>query len=117
MRRVLALQDIQPVLTPAAAGLRRRFLRMLVTAGLLLIPWIAVLAITLPPRYHAGHWRTTWIGLDLALLSALALTAWAGARQRQTVILLAAATSHAQLDLPLWQLPRFGITTTRTREQ
>jgi len=41
-----------------------------------------VLAWTLPPRYLAGHWRATWVGFDLVLAAALALTAWAALRRR-----------------------------------
>lgn len=174
LRRLLALQDYQPVLTPATARLRRWFLRLLIAGCLLLIPWIALLAITLPPQYQAGHWRIARIGLDLTLLTGLLLTAWAAARRRQIVILFAsatatmlifdawfdlataatprdlaisvfsaafaelpvagalliltrrllhltihtvrAATGHAKLDLPLWQLPLFGIELTGTSE-
>lgn len=93
LRRILALQDYQPVLTPAAARQRRWFLRLLIGACLLLIPWIGLLAITLPPQYQAGHWQAAWIGLDLALLTGLALTAWAAWRRRQIVILLATITA------------------------
>lgn len=175
IRRLIALSDYQPVLTPAAARLRRWFLRLLITACLLLVPWIAVLAITLPPRYQARHWETAWIGLDLALLIGLVLTAWAAARRRQIVILLAtitatlltcdawfdlitaatphdltisaasaiiaelplagalftlthrllhltihtvrAATGQTNPDLPLWQLPLFGVAPTSTRQR
>ncbi|MFC4036962.1 hypothetical protein ACFO1B_00885 [Dactylosporangium siamense] len=68
---------------------RRRFVVVVVTAALLMIPWVAALAWTLPPRYLAGHWRTTWVGFDLVLAAALAVTAWAAVRRRQIVVLTA----------------------------
>jgi hypothetical protein len=68
---------------------RRRFVIVLATASLLMIPWVAALAWTLPPRYLAGHWRATWVGFDLVLGAALALTAWAAVRRRQVVVLTA----------------------------
>ncbi|GAB3827020.1 hypothetical protein GCM10027610_009610 [Dactylosporangium cerinum] len=68
---------------------RRRFVVVVVTATLLMIPWVAALAWTLPPRYLAGHWRATWVGFDLVLAAALALTAWAAVRRRQIVVLTA----------------------------
>ncbi|MEV0134347.1 hypothetical protein AB0H83_38540 [Dactylosporangium sp. NPDC050688] len=75
---------------PAAdARARRRFVVVVATASLLMIPWVAALAWTLPPRYLAGHWRATWVGFDLVLGAALALTAWAAVRRRQVVVLTA----------------------------
>lgn len=38
--------------------------RALVTAGIGVIPWLVVLATTLPPSARAVHWRAAWIGLD-----------------------------------------------------
>ena len=64
---------------------------VVVIASVLMIPWVAALALTLPPRYLAGHWRATWVGFDLALAAALALTAWAALRRRQVVVLAASS--------------------------
>lgn len=72
---------------------RRRFVLLVVTASLVMIPWVAALAWTLPPRYLAGHWRLTWVGFDLVLAAALALTAWAAARRRQVVVLTAVVSA------------------------
>ncbi|WP_344504341.1 hypothetical protein [Dactylosporangium maewongense] len=80
---------------------RRRFVVVVVTAALFLIPWVAVLAWTLPPRYLAGHWRATWVGFDLVLAAALAATAWAAARRRQ-VLLLTAVVSATLLVCDAW---------------
>jgi len=40
-----------------------------------LIPWIGVLFVTLPPDDMARHWSTVWIGFDLLMAAAFAVTA------------------------------------------
>jgi len=45
-------------------------------AGLCLLPWIAVLGMTLPDVYAAQHWRLAWTGLDAAEAVGLLTTAW-----------------------------------------
>ncbi|MDX6332729.1 MAG: hypothetical protein QOG05_69 [Streptosporangiaceae bacterium] len=54
---------------------------------LALAAWIGVLAVTLPRSYRSGGWRGAWVGFDLGLLAAFAITAWAGWRHRQLVII------------------------------
>ena len=66
---------------------RRRIIDLLVIVCLGLIPWIVFLGLTLPHRYVANHWEVAWVGYDVALLCALAATAWAAWRRRQIVIL------------------------------
>jgi hypothetical protein len=41
----------------------------------LLVPWTSYLFGTLPPHYHANHWRLAWGGFDAGLTIALASTA------------------------------------------
>jgi hypothetical protein len=67
---------------------RGRKLGVLVSmiACIVLLGWIIVLIFTLHRHYTATHWRTAWIGFDLVLLSAFALTGWAFWRGRQVVI-------------------------------
>lgn len=36
----------------------------LCAAGLVMIPWLVVLAVTLPPATAVSHWPATWVGLD-----------------------------------------------------
>jgi hypothetical protein len=43
-------------------------------ASLVLVPWIAWLATSLPCRYLSQHWGVAWAGFDTALAAALALT-------------------------------------------
>ncbi|MFJ1760260.1 hypothetical protein ACIOD2_08080 [Amycolatopsis sp. NPDC088138] len=45
-------------------------------AGLCLLPWIAVLGMTLPDVYPAQHWRLAWTGFDAAEALGLLVTAW-----------------------------------------
>jgi hypothetical protein len=88
---------------------RRRIIDLLVIASLALIPWIVVLALTLPRRYVANHWTLAWVGFDVALLCALATTAWAAWRRRQVVI-IAALVTGTMLVLDAW----FDIVTDST---
>lgn len=38
--------------------------RAMVVAGVGMIPWLVVLAVTLPASPRAAHWPAAWIGLD-----------------------------------------------------
>ncbi len=108
-RRLVALDDQLPA--PSAADERRRRLVVLLAgASAGLIPWIVLLAITLPRRYVAGHWTVTWVGFDLALLGCLALTAWLAWRRRQSVVIFAFTTATL-LSCDAW----FDVTTASGR--
>jgi hypothetical protein len=48
--------------------------------------WIVVLTLTLHRQYTATHWRFAWVGFDIVLLVAFALTGWGFWRGRQMVI-------------------------------
>jgi hypothetical protein len=78
--------------TEASRRRRRRIIDILVIVCLGLIPWIVLLGLTLPRRYSANHWTLAWVGFDVALLCALAMTAWAAWRRRQVVIVGALVT-------------------------
>jgi hypothetical protein len=88
---------------------RRRIIDLLVITCLGLVPWIVVLGLTLPPRYVANHWTLAWVGFDVALLCALAVTAWAAWRRRQIVI-VAALVTGTMLVIDAW----FDIVTDST---
>lgn len=51
---------------------------MLVAGGVavVLLPWVLILAVTLPSTYQANHWKLAWIGLDLAIAVTAGLTAF-----------------------------------------
>jgi hypothetical protein len=55
-------------------------------ACIVLLGWIIVLMLTLNRHYTATHWRFAWVGFDIVLLSAFAMTGWAFWRGRQIVI-------------------------------
>jgi hypothetical protein len=72
---------------------RRLGLAFLAGCCLILIPWIVLLALTLPQHYRAGHWAVAWTGLDIAELLAFGATAVASLLRRQIMVALMVATS------------------------
>lgn len=54
---------------------RERETRLLALCALLLLPWIVVLAMTLPAHAVARNWSTAWAGFDVLLAVMLAGTA------------------------------------------
>ena len=104
-RRAAHVAGDLPSLT-AGNQRRRRFVIIMTIATLGLIPWVIVLAVTLPKHYVAGHWTLTWVGFDLALLMSLGLTAYFAWRRQQAVIGLA-LISGVLLSCDAW----FDITT------
>ncbi|MFB7665500.1 hypothetical protein ACFC1R_16360 [Kitasatospora sp. NPDC056138] len=72
---------------------RRRGLAVMLVCCVALVPWIAFLAETLPVHYESRQWRLAWVGFDIALLAALAATAWAGWRRRQLIVPFALASA------------------------
>ena len=88
-RALAALDDPVPLEEDdLPAGPVRRAVALVVIIGgcLGLAAWIGVLAATLPRYYHTGGWRGAWVGFDLGLLVAFAVTAWAAWKHRQLVI-------------------------------
>ncbi|MEU1464697.1 hypothetical protein ABZ467_29155 [Streptomyces sp. NPDC005727] len=51
------------------------FGRLLLSAGLALAPWLAVLWTTLPDPYPAQPWRVAWVGLDALEIAGLLTSA------------------------------------------
>ncbi|MGO8959579.1 MAG: hypothetical protein ACLQFR_19760 [Streptosporangiaceae bacterium] len=88
LRRALAeLDDMDR--PPDGGGNRRRAILLVVIVGccLGLAAWTGLLAATLPRYYRAGGWRGAWVGFDIALLCAFAVTGWASWRRRQILII------------------------------
>ena len=58
-----------------------------------LIPWTVGLAVTLPACYLVASWTLTWVGFDIVLLAAFAVTAWALANRRPMALPAAVFTT------------------------
>lgn len=84
----------------------RRILQIYIAVSSLLIPWTLWLAYSLPVTHIDRKWNVTWVGFDVGLYVALALTAVLGRRGSGWTIM--AATASATLLLAdAW----FDITT------
>jgi len=80
---------------------RERESRLLAGCALLLVPWIVVLAVTLPAHAVARNWSTAWSGFDVLLAVMLAGTAWLRRAGDPRVGALAGA-SAAMLVVDAW---------------
>ncbi len=87
--RLLARQWAAPQLPERVKRIRTAIVAILFAAVILLIGWIVVLGFTLPDSSTTHAWNVAWIGLDVAEVVTLAITAWAAWRVRY--ILLPAA--------------------------
>ena len=88
LRRALAALDDQDVRASRPRDRRRAIiLAVIIICCIGLAAWIGVLAATLPRYYRAGGWRGAWVGFDLAVLAAFAVTGWAAWRRRQILII------------------------------
>jgi hypothetical protein len=81
-------------------------------AAVILLPWIGLLAVTLPRRQFDLHYRVAWVGFDLLLVFAIARTAYMAFRIDPRVQLPATATATL-LFVDAW----FDITTSGNRNQ
>ncbi|WP_254389967.1 hypothetical protein [Streptomyces sp. AC550_RSS872] len=93
-----ALITRQPQGVEGGSALRRahRWYRMeyvLVACGLSLLPWLVVLADSLPAAAVASNWRTVWIGLDAAEAVALIATGLLAVRGHRLHSLTATAAA------------------------
>jgi hypothetical protein len=64
----------------------------MIAVALALGPWTLYLTYTLPARHVTGHWDVAWIGFDIALLSAFAVTGWCAVRRSRWLSPAAAMT-------------------------
>ncbi|MER7839345.1 hypothetical protein ABTY98_26565 [Streptomyces sp. NPDC096040] len=71
---------------------RRHTLELIVVCAIGLVPWTILLAFTLPSGYAVRQWRTTWVGFDVLLVLAMAVTALLGWRRHRPVAVAAVAT-------------------------
>lgn len=66
---------------------------VLVACGLALVPWLVVLAATLPPTASGAHWAVAWVGLDTMEAAGLVTTGVLMLRRRPLRAVSAAATA------------------------
>ncbi|WP_369391560.1 hypothetical protein AB5J72_31065 [Streptomyces sp. CG1] len=78
-------------------------------AAVLLVPWMVVLAVTLPGSTKVDNWPLAWIGLDVLMTAGCAATALLGLRGDARARLTASATASVAV-LDAW----FDITTAGT---
>jgi hypothetical protein len=72
---------------------RRLAVAIVTSSALILLPWIAYLALSLPSSVSARHWPLVWAGLDTAMAAGLALTGWLAIRRDRRVAFVAASTA------------------------
>ena len=75
-----------------SVGRREVEIIILVVGAVVLVPWIAYLAVTLPRVYVTHNWDEAWVGFDIVLLLLIAATAVLGILRRQMVMLTGFAT-------------------------
>ncbi len=81
---------------------------MFFACALVLLPWTALLFLTLPRHYTANHWRLAWGGFDVGLGLALAASAVAVIR-RSAFSEIAATVTGTLLVCDAW----FDVLTSR----
>lgn len=75
---------LAPRVVPRWCGL------LLLILGLLTLPWIAGIAITLPSSERSAHYDVSWAGFDVLLCVLLLRTGWLAVRRREQSELTAA---------------------------
>ncbi|MBR7825175.1 hypothetical protein KDK95_02575 [Actinospica sp. MGRD01-02] len=80
---------------------RQRETQLLAGCAVLLVPWIVVLALTLPAHTVARNWSVAWSGFDVLLAIMLGATAWLRRTGDPRVGALAGA-SAAMLVVDAW---------------
>ncbi|MGJ5753698.1 hypothetical protein FB563_1836 [Streptomyces puniciscabiei] len=93
----------------ATATVRKKWPWVLLGAAALLVPWMVVLAVTLPGSARVDNWPLAWIGLDALMATGCAATALLGLRGDPRARLTASATASVAV-LDAW----FDITTSPT---
>jgi hypothetical protein len=87
MRALAAVENADQIADQVSSRRRAIVLAAIVICCVVLAAWIGVLAVTLPRYYRAGGWRGAWVGFDIVLLTAFAVTGWAAWRRRQVLII------------------------------
>jgi hypothetical protein len=75
----------------------RRVATIPLVVAMLLLPWSAYLALSLPAEHTAAHWNGAWAGFDIALACAFGATAWAVRRRRELLAATLLVTATVML--------------------
>ena len=81
--------------------LNRLFSTIMVAAVVIMVPWTAFLAATLPTRFRAHNWDVAWVGFDTVLMLVLIGTAWAAWYRRQ-ILAMASVVAGTMLLCDAW---------------
>jgi hypothetical protein len=71
----------------------RWLVRLIAISAVVLVPWAAYLALSLPASVSARHWPIAWTGLDVVMATGLAATAWLAVRRDRRTAFPAASTA------------------------
>jgi hypothetical protein len=71
----------------------RWLVRLVAVSAVVLVPWAAYLAATLPASVSARHWPAAWAGLDVVIAAGLAATAWLAVRRDRRMTFPAVSTA------------------------
>jgi hypothetical protein len=95
MSMLIVRQELGATPRAAVPGVRRRYRmeHVLIGCGLALLPWLFVLAGTLPGTAVATHWNTAWVGLDALEALGLIATGLLAVRAHPLHALTASATA------------------------
>jgi hypothetical protein len=84
----------------------QRLMIFLIIAAALEVLWTIYLGLRLPRDYVANHWDLTWVGLDIAEIIMMLLTAWTAWHRRAMFIIFASVLATLLL-MDAW----FDVTT------
>lgn len=101
-----SVATVAPGRSVRTVALKRWMLILLGVGSVLLVPWMVVLALTLPGSTQVQHWSVAWIGIDVLMAAGCAATALLGLRADPRARLTASATAAVAV-LDAW----FDITT------
>ena len=71
----------------------RWLVRLVSVSAVVLLPWAAYLALSLPASVSARHWPVAWTGLDVVMATGLAATAWLAVRRDRRMAFPAVSTA------------------------
>ena len=75
----------------------RWLVRLIAVSAVVLLPWAAYLALSLPASVSARHWPVAWTGLDVVMAAGLAATAWLAVRRDRRMAFPAVSTATVLL--------------------